>query len=251
MKILKEAKYEYLRDRARRNRNYALISSLPIFIFILFIMYALFFNQDFFFVLGFWWLVVLYILVPSHFLRKYSNYKKGIRGEKEVTEALQKLPDSYYLLDDVVLYHKVGNIDHILLGPNGIFVIETKNYKGEISCYEDTWRRYMWQCRGKWNYVKVSYPISSISKQAKRNAVIVRRFLEENDHSGLFKNIWVNALVVFANPHIELALHKLTLPVLRLFELSDFIERVKTDKSLSDRDLKTLGEIILKNAVKE
>lgn len=152
MRILKEAKYKYLRDKARRNRNYTLIASLPIFIFILFIIYALFFDQEFFFVLGFWWLAVLYILVPSHLLRKYLNYRKGIRGEK--------------------------------------------------------------------------------------------------DHSGLFKNIWVNALVVFVNPHIELALHKPTLPVLRLFEVSDFIKRAKTDKSLPDKDLGALGEVILKNTKK-
>ncbi|MCK4735630.1 MAG: NERD domain-containing protein [Methanophagales archaeon] len=241
MRILKEAKYGYLRDKAKRNRNYTLIASLPLFIFILFIIYALFFDQEFFFVLGFWWLAVLYILVPSHLLRKYLNYKKGIRGEKEVTTALQKLNDSYYLLNDVLLYSKAGNIDHLVLGPNGLFVIETKNYKGEISCYGDKWQRH---------YAEMSYPLPSISKQAKRNAVLLRRFLEEKDHSGLFKNIWVNALVVFVNPHVELALHKPTLPVLRLFELPDFIKLVKIDKSLSDKDLRALGDVIFKNAVK-
>ncbi|MCK4398566.1 MAG: NERD domain-containing protein, partial [Methanophagales archaeon] len=146
-----------------------------------------------------------------------------------------------YLLNDVVLYPKVGNIDHLVLGPNGLFVIETKNYKGEISCYGDKWQRH---------YAEISYPLSSISKQAKRNAVLLRRFLEENDHSGVFKNIWVNALVVFVNPHVELALHKPTLPVLRLFEVSDFIKKVKKDERLPDRDLRTLGNVILKNTTK-
>lgn len=159
-----------------------------------------------------------------------------------MTAALQKLNDSYYLLNDVVLYPKAGNIDHLVLGPNGIFVIETKNYKGDISCYGDKWQRH---------YDEICYPLSSISKQAKKNALIVRRFLEENDHSGRFKNIWVNALVVFVNPQVELALHKPTLPVLRMFELSDFIKQVKTDKSLSDDDLKMFGGIIFKKAVKE
>jgi hypothetical protein len=238
MRNLKEAKYKYLKGKAMRNRNYALIASVPIFILILLIV-----QGKFSWIPPVpWYLYILYLAVPSFFLKRCLNYKKGIRGEKEVTATLRKLNDSYYLLNDVVLYPKVGNIDHIVLGPNGIFVIETKNYKGEISCYGDKWQRH---------YNEITYPLSSISKQAKRNAMIVRRFLGENDHSGLFKTIWVNALVVFVNPHVELVLRKPTLPVLRLFELSEFIKRVKTDKSLSDDDLKMLGEIILKNAVKE
>lgn len=48
MKVLKEAKYKYLSDKARRNKNYTLVASLPIFIFILFIIYAIFFDQEFF-----------------------------------------------------------------------------------------------------------------------------------------------------------------------------------------------------------
>ncbi len=154
-----------------------------------------------------------------------------------MTVALQKLNESYYLLNDVVLYPKVGNIDHLVLGPNGLFVIETKNYKGKISCYGDKWQHH---------YDEISYPLSSISKQAKRNAVLLRRFLEEKYHSGLFKNIWVNALVVFVNPHVELALHKPTLPVLRLFEAPDFIKKAKKDERLPDRDLRTLGDVIFK-----
>ena len=35
------------------------------------------------------------------------------------------LPESY------------GNIDHIILGSNGIFVIESKNYDGKIICNGD------------------------------------------------------------------------------------------------------------------
>lgn len=237
MKVLKEAKYKYLSDKARRNKNYTLVASLPIFIFILFIIYAIFFDQEFFFVLGFWWLVVLYILVPSHLLKNYLNYKKGISGEKEVTTALQKLNDSYYLLNDVVLYPKAGNIDHIVLGPNGIFVIETKNYKGEISCYGDVWHG---------DYDTESYPIKSVSKQAKRNAVTLKRFIEENDHSGGFKNMWVNALVVFTNPHVNFKVHKPTVPILHLSEVLNFIKRTKNDILLPDKDLDTLGDIILR-----
>ena len=157
-----------------------------------------------------------------------------------MTTALQKLNDSYYLLNDVVLYPKVGNIDHLVLGPNGLFVIETKNYKGKISCYGDKWKR---------DYDRVSYPISSISKQAKRNAVTLKKFIEENDRSGLFRSMWVNALVVFTNPEMELKSYKPTVPILHLSDVPNFIKRSKSSNLLSDKDLKTIGDIILRYSV--
>jgi len=214
------------------------VTFLPIFIIIFISVYAYFFNQPLLFDLAvFWRFYVLYLIIPSHFLERYLNYKKGIRGEKDVTKTLRELDDSYYLLDDVVLYPKAGNIDHIVLSPNGIFVIETKNYKGKISCYGDEWKR---------DYDRVSYPISSISKQAKRNAVTLKKFIEENDRSGLFRSMWVNALVVFTNPEMELKSYKPTVPILHLSDVPNFIKMSKSSNLLSDKDLKTIGDTILR-----
>jgi hypothetical protein len=40
------------------------------------------------------------------------------------------LSDDYYLLNDLYLRDGGGDIDHIVLGPNGVFVLETKNWSG-------------------------------------------------------------------------------------------------------------------------
>ena len=69
--------------------------------------------------------VVLLILV----LR--IPYVKGIFGEKVVAFILRMLPDDYYIFNDV--YVEVGGrttqIDHVVVSPFGVFVIETKNYR--------------------------------------------------------------------------------------------------------------------------
>ncbi len=63
---------------------------------------------------------------PIH--RKVRRVQRGLEGEESITALLQHLPDDYLLVNDVVLPRGRGNVDHVLLGPCGIVVIETKNY---------------------------------------------------------------------------------------------------------------------------
>ncbi|WP_231424962.1 nuclease-related domain-containing protein [Pedobacter sp. Leaf250] len=70
-----------------------------------------------------------------------SNYIYGALGEQKVVKTLEALSDEYYLINDFditffnAIYNKRDNeyiksvqIDHILIGPSGIFIIETKNW---------------------------------------------------------------------------------------------------------------------------
>jgi hypothetical protein len=72
------------------------------------------------------------------FYRRYSGYRRGYEGERTVTKILTStLGDEYSLINDVTVPDGYGNIDHIVLGPNGVFVIETKNFAGRIACNGD------------------------------------------------------------------------------------------------------------------
>lgn len=70
-----------------------------------------------------------------------NNYIYGALGEQEVVKTLECLSDDYYLINDFAvnfspaIYNKQENeyiksvqIDHILVAPSGIFLIETKNW---------------------------------------------------------------------------------------------------------------------------
>lgn len=60
---------------------------------------------------------------------------KGKAGENEVASILNRLPkDEYLVLNDVIIPTTKGSsqIDHLVISVYGIFVIETKNYKGWI-----------------------------------------------------------------------------------------------------------------------
>lgn len=80
--------------------------------------------------------VVVVILVLLGLL--VSNYTyffdKGKLGEHAASARLTALPDDYRILNDLLLRTNYGTtqIDHVVVSKYGIFVIETKNYKGNI-----------------------------------------------------------------------------------------------------------------------
>lgn len=64
----------------------------------------------------------------------------GKAGERRVARKLDWLPKEYTILNDIMLRTQYGTtqIDHVVVSPYGIFVIETKNYKGWIFGHENS-----------------------------------------------------------------------------------------------------------------
>lgn len=65
-----------------------------------------------------------------------GNIRKGLEGEQSVASELSYLGDEFLLLNDVMLPGARGNIDHVLVGPTGIFVFETKITRASMSAME-------------------------------------------------------------------------------------------------------------------
>jgi hypothetical protein len=58
---------------------------------------------------------------------------KGAEGERLTAKALDPLKtDGHILLNDLRIPGKRSNVDHILIGPTGVYVIESKNYSGKV-----------------------------------------------------------------------------------------------------------------------
>src|SRR3990172_5081014 len=108
-----------------------------------------------------WLLSLIFFGCGLHYFKRRSNWHKGILGEKMVVEALTPLDNSYVLINDVLLPERRGNIDHILVGSNGVFSIETKSYR--------------------WHYLN-RFPI----RQAICNAVSLRYFLKGHMQLDIF-----------------------------------------------------------------
>jgi hypothetical protein len=68
---------------------------------------------------------------------KIESSRIGELGEYKINIQLDQLPkDTKYISDVMLVNHKsktgYSQIDHVVISPYGIFVIETKNYNGEI-----------------------------------------------------------------------------------------------------------------------
>lgn len=79
------------------------------------------------------WYIWLLVLVTAVY-RVFKPTIKGWFGEKMMAGYLSRLPEEYTVLNDVILPTETGTtqIDHIVVSPYGVFVVETKNYKGWI-----------------------------------------------------------------------------------------------------------------------
>lgn len=65
--------------------------------------------------------------------RRLQSFIKGAEGEEQIARRLSFLPASYSVFNDFQLDETGPSFDHIVVGPAGVFVIETKNWSGEIS----------------------------------------------------------------------------------------------------------------------
>jgi len=137
-------------------------------------------------VMGVWWwpaslLTIGLLFVLERQARRgrrldLEGLRKGILGEEAVADVLAGLPSSYWVLHGVATGH--GDVDHVVIGPTGVFAIETKAWQG--SFYR---RRGQLYCNGK--------PAEHVLRQARGAAGQVRQLLLE---AGIDE--WVEAVVV-------------------------------------------------------
>ena len=82
--------------------------------------------------------IILFIcfIVISFILKNLYSKNKGYIGEKNIAKILSSLPSAKYKIINDILLESNGRtvqIDHLIISVYGIFVIETKNYKGRIT----------------------------------------------------------------------------------------------------------------------
>ena len=150
--------------------------------------------------------LILYLGVISAIARalkyiypKYKIYQSGISGENRASHELDKLRDSYEVLSNVKLDFdgERAEFDFIVIGTNGVFIVENKNYNGTIEGHADS---------DKWVQKKVGQGGTPYSNtiynpifQLKREIYILANYLKAN---GI--NVYVTGFVYFSNYYANL-----------------------------------------------
>ena len=113
-------------------------------------------------------MLVTYLVWDKKTDKTNATWGEGARGEKRVGAELERLhEEGFHVFHD---WDKgKGNVDHFLVGPQGVFAVETKAWTGEITAEGGRLER-----DGK--FVPDNRPV----KQAMRNAFDVRGLIRES-----------------------------------------------------------------------
>ena len=127
--------------------------------------------------------------------QKYNIYKAGISGEAATARLLQTLPEDYFGVQNlkVTWNGEESELDMVVVGPTGVFVVETKNQKGTVigDTEEKNWILQKVGRKGG-AYSKTFYnPVKQVGTHVYRLA----NFLRSNG-----TNVRVESAVYFSNP---------------------------------------------------
>lgn len=181
--------------------------------------------------IGFIICIFIFILI-----RNSSSVIKGRFGEKIVTSILLTLPeDKYKILNDIMLKTDYGTtqIDHIVVSVYGIFVIETKNYKGWITGdeFSEYWTK---------NMYKRKYQFRNPLKQNYAHVMALKSILN------LSENFFIPIVAFSGNADIKVNTRK---PVVYINEIYQAISSYQQEKLRVDDLNRIVDNIYLKNIV--
>lgn len=111
--------------------------------------------------------------------KNHNSWGTGYMVEELVGTKLAALGDNFRVIHDISKGRNKENIDHIVIGPTGIFVIESKANKNAMVYYKDYQRR-------------ISKLGTKFMNQAARNACWIRETIKEN----LEQNEFIHGIIV-------------------------------------------------------
>ncbi|MBN1762167.1 MAG: NERD domain-containing protein [Methanomicrobia archaeon] len=154
------------------------------------------------------------LIAGTVLIRGGHKFHLGAVGENRVANVLARFPDEWFIFNDMVVGR--SQIDHLVVAPVGVFTIETKNYRGTI---------YGNAAKQKWSQVINHHETTFYNpvKQGIGHSVALSKFLAE---CGL-KNVWVDTIVVFAEPRVNLKVFSPKVPVIYLSELRELLNKQK------------------------
>ncbi|KGX91247.1 nuclease-related domain-containing protein [Pontibacillus marinus] len=173
--------------------------------------------------------------------------RKGELGEYKIDIQLDQLPDEYRYLSDLLIENpqsKSGysQVDHVILTPYGIIVIETKNYQGTIYGGK---KRKTWSVNGKF---KMMNPFI----QNYGHIEAIKHIIEPRFHDHFISMVSFTKRCTFK---VETDLRDIKSSEILVYdvELTEFIKRkvhvqklIHKEPLLSEQDITSLNTILKK-----
>ncbi len=177
--------------------------------------------------------------------RKKGMLEAGARGEKAVAHHLSWLPKNHIVLNNITLpssKYQSQQMDHLVVGPKGVFHIETKTLNGLIVISP----------QGDWTQIKainnslLREGMESPRHQVQRHERVLREFFRTN--FGGWK-IPIVSVVVMAHPKTIIDGQDPELRVIKKDKLIDFITDEQLRDQLTDQQAKKIALSLATNSL--
>ena len=179
----------------------------------------------------------LLLWISDSYTSQSEQYAIGEEAETQAVDSFRSLlHEPWTVVHNFEFpYRKWGDIDLVLIGIGGVWVVEVKGYTNQIRIIGDNW-----QYRNKFGWWKLSkHP----SKQARRNAVRLKNYLDAEG----FNVGWIEAIVLWAGDENKLIVEKPETPVWKISELptmQEFWQKQKLNLEQVNQIVKILQNTI-------
>lgn len=198
-------------------------------------------------------LITLRILIGT-----YGPKIKGFIGEFRVKKQLEKLPtNKYKVLNDILIKDKNNNtvqIDHIVVSIYGIYVIETKYYKGWIHGreYDDYWTQSIFKTKKTFrNPIKQNYGHIQCLKEILSNYSNLPYYsIIVFSGSAELKNVYTKTKVIYSKELIPTISELKFDSILSLEDVENIVSIIK-NKNITDKKVRKQHERKIKNRIKK
>ncbi|MEM5773378.1 MAG: nuclease-related domain-containing protein [Anaerolineaceae bacterium] len=170
-----------------------------------------------------------------------SRWGRSPRPDEVISAALKGLDNKY------TLYHYASPVNHLLVGPGGLWVISPYFQKGTIT-YDA--RKNRWQQKGGNVYMKVfaQEGIGRPDQEVKHMLDEMDRFLSKNLPEGKTPPA-VRPALVFTDGKAVIQVENAPVPTLPIDKLKDFIRRHAKESPLSSETIAAVEEILPKEEI--
>jgi hypothetical protein len=164
----------------------------------------------FIYILLLWFFLSIPERISKKLDKQIEEHRFGKEGEEQVLQLIiQSLDGNWHVFQNITLPGRnKGDLDLVLVGPPGVWVLEVKNFRGRYRNVGEIWE----YKQGK--YWKVT--IKSPSRQALNNAIRLGNFLNADNI-----NVFVTPAVVWANQESPLTIENPSVAVWQYDRLPD------------------------------
>ena len=176
-------------------------------------------------------IAMLFYYLERHYVRtvekRIVTNLQGARGEWLTANKLEMLANCYRVFNNVAATN--GDLDHVVVGPSGIFAIETKNWRGVI------------QSNAKGKLIQNTFRKDDRSIPALNDRI---RWLKDRFREATGEDHCIEGLMVFPISFLEVNWKDTQgITCLRLDQLCEHIER-KRREELSDRAIAEIARVM-------